>query len=70
MQWGKSNEDKSRASRSRKSSKSVIVKLKKKINKTINPLEAKIDELVDEESNLSSSDSKYRREQTEILQWA
>ena len=53
----KSDDDMSRASQSRKPSKSDIVKLKRKMKKTFTTLEANIDELGDENYNLTSSDS-------------
>ena len=46
----KSDDDKSRASRSIKSSKSDIAKLKSQIKKTFTTLESKIDELGDEDT--------------------
>ena len=55
----RSDGNNSRASRYRKSSKSDISKLKREMKKTFNKLEAKIDESGDDESNLTSSDSKY-----------
>ena len=56
----KSNDNKSSASRFRKSSKSSIGKLKKKTKNTFTKLEANIDELGDEDSDLTSSDSEDR----------
>ena len=54
----KSCDNKSRASRSRKSSKSDISKLKRKMKKNFTTQEVKIDELGDEDSDLTSSESK------------
>ena len=56
----RSDNDKSRASISSKSSKSDISKIKRKMKKTFTTMEANIDELGYEDSDLTSSESEDR----------